>query len=309
MNLHHLRYFITLAKLEHYTLAAKQLHITQPTLSHAISSLEYELGVTLFEKKGRNIVLTKIGQQFFERVTVALDLLDDSFHEMELLSKGAGNIDIALLRTLGFQLVPNLIRNFLKENPEKEIHFGFYNDTGMSEDIINGLREQKYDIGFCSKIDDAQDIHFVPIAEQELVVITSLGHPLASKDGIHLEETLDYPQIWFAKRSGLRSIQNQLFEDIAKKPNIQYEIEEDESIAGFVAQGFGIAVLPYIPILDMMDVKIIKLKNLKYRRLHYMAYLKNAVHSPAVQSLIQYIKDKKVLSTSSSSRTQQNEEY
>lgn len=291
MNLHHLRYFVTLAKLEHYTIAAKQLHITQPTLSHAISSLEHELGISLFEKKGRNVVLTKVGQQLFENVTSALNLLDDSFHEMEMLSKGSGHIDIAFLRTLGFQLVPNLTRNFIEENAEKDIHFGFYNDTGMSEDIINGLREKKYDIGFCSKIEDVQDIHFTPIAEQELVVITPFDHPLAVKDAVNLEETLDYPQIWFAKRSGLRPIQNQLFENMDQKPNIQYEIEEDEAIAGFVAYNFGIAVLPYIPILDMMDVKIIKLNDLKYRRLHYMAYLKNAVQSPAVQSFIQFVKD------------------
>ncbi|MCK1195578.1 LysR family transcriptional regulator [Streptococcus uberis] len=51
MNLQHLRYFITLANLEHYTKAAEQLHITQPTLSHAISMIEAELGMPLFEKK------------------------------------------------------------------------------------------------------------------------------------------------------------------------------------------------------------------------------------------------------------------
>ena len=58
MNLYHLRYFVTLAHLEHYTKAAEILAITQPSLSHAIASLEKELGVKLFEKEGRNVVLT-----------------------------------------------------------------------------------------------------------------------------------------------------------------------------------------------------------------------------------------------------------
>lgn len=65
MNLYHLRYFITLAHLEHYTKAAEKLMITQPSLSSAISSLEKELGVSLFEKEGRNVVLTKCGKMFF----------------------------------------------------------------------------------------------------------------------------------------------------------------------------------------------------------------------------------------------------
>ena len=62
MNLYHLRYFATLAHLEHYTKAAEILAITQPSLSHAIASLEKELGVKLFEKEGRNVALTKCGQ-------------------------------------------------------------------------------------------------------------------------------------------------------------------------------------------------------------------------------------------------------
>ena len=65
LNLYHLRYFVTLAHLEHYTKAAEELMITQPSLSHAISLLEKELGVSLFEKEGRNIVLTKYGKMFF----------------------------------------------------------------------------------------------------------------------------------------------------------------------------------------------------------------------------------------------------
>ena len=68
MNLYHLRYFVTLAHLEHYTKAAEILAITQPSLSHAIASLEKELGVKLFEKEGRNVVLTKCGQAFLTDV-------------------------------------------------------------------------------------------------------------------------------------------------------------------------------------------------------------------------------------------------
>ena len=76
MNLYHLRYFVTLAHLEHYTKAAAQLNTTQPNLSYAISSLEAELGVSLFEKDGRNIVLTKCGKDFLSEVEHSLSILD-----------------------------------------------------------------------------------------------------------------------------------------------------------------------------------------------------------------------------------------
>lgn len=76
MNLNHLQYFRVLARLEHYTQAAKELSITQPSLSHAISSLENDLNTYLFEKEGRNIKLTKYGRFFLEYVENALNELE-----------------------------------------------------------------------------------------------------------------------------------------------------------------------------------------------------------------------------------------
>ena len=76
MNLYHLRYFVTLAHMEHYTRAADLLAITQPSLSHAISSLESELGVKLFKKNGRNVTLTKYGKSFLTDAEEILENLD-----------------------------------------------------------------------------------------------------------------------------------------------------------------------------------------------------------------------------------------
>ena len=72
MNYNYLRYFSVLAELEHYTLAAARLEISQPSLSSAIRSLENELGVNLFEKVGRNIRLTEQGRYFQKKVDAAM---------------------------------------------------------------------------------------------------------------------------------------------------------------------------------------------------------------------------------------------
>ena len=106
MNLYHLRYFVTLARMEHYTRAADLLAITQPSLSHAISSLESELGVKLFKKNGRNVTLTKYGKSFLTDAEDILQKLDTSVGNLQLAGKGEGRIDIAFLRTLGSDFVP-----------------------------------------------------------------------------------------------------------------------------------------------------------------------------------------------------------
>ena len=118
MNLYHLRYFVTLAHLEHYTKAADVLAITQPSLSHAISSLEEELGVKLFEKNGRNVSLTKYGKSFLEDVEQTLNRLDSSVNGLQLAGKGEGQIDVAFLRTLGVDFMPKIIRICIRCNVE-----------------------------------------------------------------------------------------------------------------------------------------------------------------------------------------------
>lgn len=195
MNLYHLRYFVTLAHMEHYTRAADLLAITQPSLSHAISSLESELGVKLFKKNGRNVTLTKYGKSFLTDAEDVLQKLDASVGSLQLAGKGEGHIDIAFLRTLGSDFVPRILRRFLDENQGKQIDFALHCDKVITNEILKGIKEQKYDIGFCSKINDEPLIEFIPVAKQDLVVIVPPDHPLASKSEIHLEETLEYKQI------------------------------------------------------------------------------------------------------------------
>ena len=105
MNLFHLRYFETLARTEHYSKAAEILSITQPSLSYAISTLESELGIQLFEKRGRNIVLTKYGKAFYSNVKEILASLDNAVRDIKLVANGEGEINIGFLRTLGTDYV------------------------------------------------------------------------------------------------------------------------------------------------------------------------------------------------------------
>lgn len=289
MNLYHLRYFETLAHLEHYTKAADKLAITQPSLSYAISSLEDELGVQLFEKMGRNVVLTKYGRAFLEDVEIVLKQLDASVKDMKLAGKGEGGIDLAFLRTLGSDFVPKVIREFLNENEDKHIEFNLFCDRGLTTDILEGLKERKYDIGFCSKIENEPSIEFIPIAKQDLVVIVPPDHPLAQKDEVNLEETLDYKQIIFKKKSGLRHIIDSLFNTIQAYPDIAYEIEEDQVAAGLVANGFGIAIVPDMPLLELLDIKKLPLVSPSWQRYFYMATLKGIYQPPVIESFKKFV--------------------
>lgn len=289
MNLYHLRYFVTLAHLEHYTKAADRLSITQPSLSHAIASLETELGVKLFKKNGRNVVLTSFGHSFLKDAEEILNRLDASVGNLQLAGKGEGRIDLAFLRTLGTDFVPKILRKYLNANEDKKIDFRLHCDKVITEEILTGLKEQKYDIGFCSKISDEPLIEFYPVAKQDLVVLVPTDHPLASKDQVHLKDTLEYKQIIFKKGSGLRHIVDQLFESIGAEPEVSYEIAEDQVAAGFAANGFGICIAPDLPVIHSLDLKVLPLVSPSWQRNFYMALLKDAYHPPVVEDFRKFV--------------------
>ena len=293
MNLYYLRYFVTLAHLEHYTKAAEELMITQPSLSHAISMLENELGVCLFEKKGRNVVITKYGKMFLADVEKSLGILDSSTKTLKMISAGEGRIDLGFLRTLGTDYIPDITQRFLKANKEKVINFYFH--TGVTTDLIKGLKERKYDVAICSRPEKEQSIEFIPIAKQKLVLIVPLNHPLADKDAIDLIETIPYAQIIFTKKSGLRPIIDGLFDKICAQPKVAYEVEEDEVAAGLVSKNFGIAVTPNMPILNSMDVKVLEIKSPSWERIFYLAVMKDIYLSPAVHAFKNFVIDNAML--------------
>ena len=108
-------------------------------------------------------------------------------------------------------------------------------------------------------------------------------------DSVDLKDTVDYPQIYFQKGSGLRPVVDQMYEQISVFPKIAFEIEEDGSMAGLVAQGFGIAVMPDIPILKTLDVKTLTITNPEYERHVYLATMKKRYLSPVAKSFIQFV--------------------
>lgn len=287
MNLHQLRYFALLAKNGHFRKTAEQLCIAQPSLSHSIALLERELGVSLFEKQGRRSVLTPEGSQFLTYVEKSLEILDQGILDMKHLSMGEGIIKLGFLRTLGMDLIPEMIHNFLEIQKEKAIQFKLH--TSITAFLIDGLKNQKYDIVFCTNRENEPNIEFIPVSRQDLVVIVPENHPLSNRHAINLEELAPYPQVYFSHASGVRSIVDSLFEKIHVKPQIAYEIDEDIVIAGLVSKGFGVAVVPYMTDLFHINVKTIQIASPYWERNIYMATMKTHHLTPAVANFHQYI--------------------
>lgn len=291
MNLNQLHYFVKLAHTEHYTKAAEELNISQPSLSHAISSLESELGAKLFEKQGRNIVLTKYGKIFCEYAEESMRVLDMGVKKVKgLTGQTQGRIDLGYIYTLGSSFVPGLVNDFMRAREELNARFRF--TVGNTSEVIRGIKEARFDVGFCSMAEKEQGIRFTPVGTENLVVVVPEGHPLAGESSVDLREAAKYPQVYYTENSGLRPVIDRMFDRVKTVPEIAYEIEEDGSMAGLVAQGFGIAVMPEIPVLGQLRVEVMPIRNQYEKRYIYMAESMEHYKTPIVSKFTEFVKQR-----------------
>ena len=288
MNLNYIYYFSVLAKTQHYTKAANILNITQPSLSHAIDEIEKELGCLLFEKDGRNIKLTKYGKLLESHVDAGLKELETGQREIQyLMSPNEGLIKLAFIYTLGYSFVPNVLKNFHTIPANKQINFSL--KQGNTTELLDGLENEKYDLCFSSYQSGRNNICFVPIIIEELVVVVYDEHPLSEKKEVDLSELVDENLIYYSKTSGLRPYIDKLLSDNDIKPNIKFEVEEDSAVLGLVNIKYGIAIVPNIPVIDNFNVKKLKIKNKQDPRYIYMATIKNRFEAPAISKFINFI--------------------
>lgn len=286
MNLNQLYYFKKLAELQHFTLAAKELYITQPSLSGSISSLEEELGIELFHREGRHIRLTKYGREFYEHVSTALNELEKGIEIVKEESGTLGGvIDIGCIPTLIGDYLPHAINGYLKSVNSKT-KFNIYND--MSLDIISGIKSERYDIGFCSYVENEPEIEFFPVLAQELVLMVNTFNPLAEKDFIKLDELHGHSLVTYRQCLPIgKTILN-----ILKAHNLpaSYSYDDEITLGGLVASTDIAAITARTPFLmQFNNLKLIELDIPKDARKVYMCYSKNNYRTRPVELFANYI--------------------
>lgn len=270
MNLPQLYYFRKLAQLQHYTKAAKELYITQPSLSDSIASLEQELGVSLFQREGRNVKLTKYGKEFYKYVNDALNQLDEGIAIAKSKSGPVGGvIDIGCIPTILGDYMPKVIQNYKKENP-KAI-FNIY--QGHTLDLLEELKKGKYDIAFCSKTEDSE-LEFVPILAQRLILVVRKDHPLALKKSVKLEELKGHSLTTYRENIPIGKIVRAVLRE--EGVNADFSYDDEISIGGIVTSTNQIAIAADTPYLSQFEqIKKIVISDIPPdTRLVYMVHSK-----------------------------------
>ncbi|MDO5476061.1 MAG: LysR family transcriptional regulator [Eubacteriales bacterium] len=290
MTLNQLQYFYQAAKTQHFNRAAENLSISQPSLSRAISSLENELGVMLFERVGRNVTLTKAGLLFLEHTERILDNINVAERKMHQIACSGGEISVAYVSPLATQFIPRVVHSFMKEDENKDISFRFY--QGISFQNIQGLKSGRYDVIFGTRDVSEMSIRFLPVLHQKMVVILPEGHELAEESAIDPSVFNKYPVLTYDQFSGLGKYSQNFFRRHGLHPSIICESPDENGITSLVEEGFGIALVADVDYIHRPGICIRPLTG-KEEYLHtvYMGYLAGKYQIPAVSRFIKFLQD------------------
>ena len=281
MNYNYLRYFSVLAQLEHYTLAAARLGISQPSLTSAIHHLEDELGgIRLFEKVGRNIRLTEEGRYYQERVDAALRELHTASATLRE-SKVSAPVVIRMgiiSGTLG-GTTAQLIADYTKTNDR----IRFRLTESSAEDLMDLVRQEKLDMAIVDTTDRDRSLHFRKLCQRNFWAALPAGHPLSEYDALAPQQLSQEPQVAF--NYDIENSFGQWASGIGTEEQILCTVNTAQAALDLVAAGVGIAVISGDCIPNREDVCCLPIKN--WHQALYMCILYDKWLEPPVWDFVE----------------------
>jgi len=290
MTLQQLRYFVEIAHTLHFTKAAENLNISQPSLSYAMTQLSNRLGVPLFKKEGLKVSLTEYGEAFLPYAESALNILIQGESQVnKMYNPSGGNINLGYIYTVSFDAIPKLIDEFYIYRGNRNISFSF--QVNMRDILIKKLIEGSLDIAIAPSTELSNEcIESIPLFEQELFLVVYNNHPLANRTSVTLEDFKNERFIMIKKGTDLYFQTSSLFKKYNIVPNIFFEVDECNSMASFVGAQLGIAIMPKIPALDNYKITAIPFEGRNVSRTISILWNHCIDHSPGLRSFIDFCK-------------------
>jgi DNA-binding transcriptional LysR family regulator len=190
LEFRNLRYFVAVAEELHFSRAAERLYIAQPALSEQIRRLERDLGVELLRRTTRKVELTPAGEEFLVRARRILAEADAAMGEAERAARGeVGRLRVSTLGTAGIESVPRIMRAFGAERPNVALDL----IPVSLEDHSGGLHDGATDVAFVWRPFRDDGLAFEPVAEDPRVAVLPVGHRLADRDRVRMQDLIDEP--------------------------------------------------------------------------------------------------------------------
>lgn len=284
MDIRTLKYFETIVKHRQFTLAAKELHISQPSLSNAIKALEQELGCKLFERSTKKLTLTEPGQILYRHACEVLTHFENIHKEMnDAKSMGVGTVSIGMIESYRYFIAP-IIYRFKQMYPKIRIKI---REMGP-EEMEHSLKNYDIHIGITSNANEECEFEYNPIFREKYVLITPIHHPFEHLSSVDMTDLKNEMFIHSLEGFEVRKTITKACQEAGFTPAYEYEAESLETARSLVEAGLGLSVVPesFMALYPSKKVNLVYLNNRLPERTVYFVYQPQRYLLPAIKDFM-----------------------
>ena len=284
MDFKQLEAFVAVAKHQSFSKAARELFLTQPTVSAHIQNLEKELNTILVNRSNKNITLTKSGEILYDHAIYILNNCKKAIYDIkEYSGKIEGFIDIACSSIPETYILPHFLKDFFNTYPDVKFNISHYDSQYAISEILN----ERISFGLVgSKVNNPQ-VEYIDLIDDELVLIVPFKFNINSKDGfISIDELYKLNFIMRKEGSGTRDlILNTLKKNSfdIDRLNILAHVESNEAIKEMVSMGLGVSFISHRSAIEHLNnnkLSFYRIKNVDFMRKFYFIYSKKKTFTP-----------------------------
>lgn len=257
MEIFQLRYFVAAARRLHFSRAAEELFVSQPTLSLQMGRLENELGTPLFHRTGRRVTLTDAGaallplaEQIIHREEEARSVV----HQVAGLQRG--RLTLCALPALDQHLLPPWLVRFRGEHPGVELRV---RELRPARGVARSVAEGEADLGFVHLPCEADGLSMHPLLVEDLALVVAEGHPLAERREVALAELAEEEFVWVHEAQDADHPLYAACLEAGFTPRIVCESGSAQGVQALVAAGLGVALLPLLAIEQRPGTRVLQL--------------------------------------------------
>lgn len=291
MNIRDLQYLVTLADLKHFGRAAEACFVSQPTLSTQIRKLEDELGVQIFERAPRKVLLTEVGKELVERAKMVLRDVEQ-IREVAKRTKDphSGSVRLGVFPTLGPYLLPHIVPPIHQQFPNLELLL-FEEKT---EELMRQLAEGRLDAALLALPLDDDSMQVETLFEEPFVMALPSEHELNSQQQINLQDIANETVLLLEDGHCLRDQALEVCQLAGASEKREFRATSLETLRQMVAASVGITLLPCLavkpPIAATQNLKLIPFEDPAPSRTIGLVWRRSSALGPFLTELAQVIK-------------------
>ena len=290
MEMAQLEYFSSVVREKSFSKAADKVFRTQPAVSIAIRRLEEEIGLPLLDRTQKTPVLTEAGQVVYDYAQRILELrnqVGQAIAEMQTLKKG--RVRVGANESTSLYLLPELILAFRERHPDVKVEIYRHVSSHLPREVL----DRNVDFALMASEPEDREIEAFPVLKDELALIMSPKHPLATHSSVKIKELGNESFIAHNVKSGSRVKVVEAFARQHTPLNISLELATIETIKRFVQKRVGLAFVPRMCVREELERGVlvsVPVRGLSHTRTLWAAHRRGASFSPAAAAFLRVLK-------------------